>query len=164
PADSTAPGREPVAVLSYAAWQNLFGADAGIVGRKVLVHGYPFEIVGVARAGFSGLGESPLDLWLPLSMYSQVTGGPNLFDPSSTEPLQVVTRLKPGVTESRARGLLNALARRLTAGMGGRGTDSSIGLQSNATSVHISRQGLIMLIPVIAAFILVLVMACANVA
>lgn len=36
PADSAAPGREPVAVLSYAAWQNLFGADAAIVGRKVL--------------------------------------------------------------------------------------------------------------------------------
>jgi predicted permease len=164
PADSIAPGREPVVVLSYAAWQNLFGADLGIIGRKVLIHGYPLEIVGVARAGFSGLGESPLDFWLPLSMYSQVAGGPNLFDPSSTKPLEVIARLKPGVTERRARGLLNAFAPRFTAGMRAGATDSSITLQSNATSVHISRQGLIMLIPVIAAFALVLVMACANVA
>jgi predicted permease len=164
PADSMGPGREPVVVLSYAAWKNLFGADPEIVGRKVAVHGYPLEIVGVARAGFSGLGESPRDLWLPLSMYSLVIGGPNLFDPSSTETVQVIARLKPEVTESRARGLLNVLAPRLTAGVKGRATERSIALESNATSIHISRQAVTMLIPVIAAFALVLVMACANVA
>jgi ABC-type antimicrobial peptide transport system permease subunit len=137
---------------------------AEIVGRKVVIHGYPLEIVGVARAGFSGVGESPLDLWLPLSMFSQVAGGRNVFDPSSTETVQVIARLKPGMTESGARELLNVLAPRLAQGMKGRAAESSIALQSNATSIHISRQAVTTLIPVIAAFALVLVMACANVA
>jgi predicted permease len=164
PDDSNAPGREPVAVLSYAAWQNLFGADAAIIGRKVLIRGYPLEVVGVAPAGFNGLGESPLDLWLPLSMYAQVADGANLFDPASAQTLQVIARLKPGVTERRARSLLNVLAPRLATGVPGRTADSSIDLESNATAVRISRQALTTLIPLLAAFAAVLVMACANVA
>jgi hypothetical protein len=49
PASSSAPGREPVMVLSSAAWRKLFAADPNIVGKKVLVRGYPLEVVGVAR-------------------------------------------------------------------------------------------------------------------
>jgi hypothetical protein len=51
PEDAAAPGREPVVMLSSAAWRNKFASDPGIVGRKLMIHGYPLEVVGVARDG-----------------------------------------------------------------------------------------------------------------
>ena len=45
----------PVLVLSYDAWRNRFGADPAIVGRKLHLHGQPFEVVGVASPAFTGL-------------------------------------------------------------------------------------------------------------
>ena len=64
PEDSSAPGREPVLVLSYAAWQNKFGADTNIIGRKLVLHGYPLLVIGVAQEGFAGLDPAPLDFWV----------------------------------------------------------------------------------------------------
>ena len=68
PDDSSAPGREPVIVLSFTAWQNLFGSAPDIIGKKVFLRGYPFEVVGVARSGFTGLGGRPTDFWVPVTM------------------------------------------------------------------------------------------------
>jgi MacB-like periplasmic core domain len=52
----------PVAVLSYQYWVTRFGADAGVLGQKILVNNYPMVIVGVSAAGFSGVdpARSPL--------------------------------------------------------------------------------------------------------
>jgi len=41
PDDCSAPGREPVIVLSFTAWENLFGSAHDIIGKKVLIRGYP---------------------------------------------------------------------------------------------------------------------------
>ena len=68
-----------MAVLSTKAWANKFGGDPEIVGKVIVIHGCPLEIVGVARAGFSGLGDVPLDFWAPLSLAPQLEEGPNLF-------------------------------------------------------------------------------------
>jgi predicted permease len=164
PSDSSVPGDGAVVVLSYGAWRNLFAADPDIVGRKILVHGYPLEIVGVAREGFSGLGELPRDFWVPLSLYPRLVEGPNPFDGSSRELLYVIARLKHGVTESRARALLNAVAPRLTPGVPEAERANSVTLESRATAVHVSFEALLILIPLVAVFVLVLLMACANVA
>jgi hypothetical protein len=40
--------------------------------KKILVHGYPLEVVGVARDGFDGITGSPVDLWTPVSMVTQI--------------------------------------------------------------------------------------------
>src|SRR5215471_3143127 len=40
-------GGHPIAVLSYAYWQSRFGGDTGVIGKKVMVNGYPLTIVGV---------------------------------------------------------------------------------------------------------------------
>jgi predicted permease len=164
PSDSSVPGQGAVMVLSYAAWRNLFGADPDIVGRKLLVHGYPLEVVGVAREGFGGLGDLARDFWVPLSMYSQMVEGPNPFDPSRPELLYVIARLKPGMKESRAQALLNAFVPRLTPGVTEGDRASSVTLESRTTAVHVSREALFILIPLVVVFVLVLLMACANVA
>jgi predicted permease len=156
--------RAPVAVLSYAAWQNFFGSNPEIVGRKILVHGYPLIIVGVARAGFSGLGDVMRDFWMPASMYLQVAEGADPFTLTSSESLEVIARLRPGLSAARASILLNALAPRLAGDPGSGHKVDAIALRSNATAVQVSPQAFIILLPLTAAFALVLVMACANVA
>src|SRR5262249_26276639 len=60
---------QPVAVISYAFWQRRFGADAGVIGRRIVLDDFHFTVVGVAQPGFAGLevGADP-DLWWPLQM------------------------------------------------------------------------------------------------
>lgn len=53
PEDASAPGREAVIVLSYQAWQSMFGGRPDIIGTKIMVRGFPMEVVGVARKGIS---------------------------------------------------------------------------------------------------------------
>ena len=72
PEDAEAPGSSPVAVLSAEAWNNKFGADPGIIGKRISIHGHAVEIVGVAQAGFRGISEVPLDFWLPVTLAPHV--------------------------------------------------------------------------------------------
>jgi predicted permease len=164
PADSSAPGREPVAVLSYVAWQNLFGADPEIVGKKILIRGYPFEVVGVARDGFTGLEEQPRDFWAPVSMATQLMDGPSPFGPEHPESFDILGRLRPGWSEEQARAALTPWVGRLTAGRTGGERATGAVLRSRATVVHLDPQGLLILLPILSAFALVLLIACANVA
>jgi macrolide transport system ATP-binding/permease protein len=109
-------GAHPVAVLSYAAWQNRFGADPRILGRTIRINDYPFTVVGVAPPGFSGLFSLPEpELWAPLSMAGQALPyTPNVQ--SRIDPwLQLVGRLGPGLTLSQAQASLDALAANLGA-------------------------------------------------
>src|SRR6266705_1586506 len=115
PADSSAPGREPVIVLGYSTWQSQFAGDPAIVGRKVRLRGYPFEVVGVARPGFTGLGDTPIDFWAPLTMNARFDDGPDLFGPEHPRLLFIVGRLKPGVSVRQAQAGVTAWARRFTA-------------------------------------------------
>jgi len=52
PNDDRVVGGSPVAVISYGCWERRFGRDEGVVGRKIVVNGMPFEVVGVAAPGF----------------------------------------------------------------------------------------------------------------
>ena len=71
PEDSVVPGREPVVVLSYAAWQTKFGGDSDIVGKTIMVRATSLEVIGVTTQGFGGLGETPGEYWVPLTMSRQ---------------------------------------------------------------------------------------------
>src|SRR5262245_11765499 len=62
PADD-APSAGPVMVLSHRGWDRLFARDPAILGRRLLVNGLMFEIVGVMPEGFRGLTLAPDDYW-----------------------------------------------------------------------------------------------------
>lgn len=157
PEDSSAPGREPVVVLSYNAWQSLFGADPEILGRRVLLRGYPLEVIGVAQEGFDGLAEMPRDFWAPLSMSAQL-------DPDRDVQSRFFGRLKHGLNVSQAQAAIGLLGSRLTINRPENERAVYAFLRSRATNVSISPQALLILAPVFAAFGLVLMIACANVA
>ena len=72
PADDEPCAGQPVMVLSHRGWDRLFARDPAILGRRLLVNGLTFEIVGVMPEGFRGLTVAPDDYWAPLSMLGQV--------------------------------------------------------------------------------------------
>jgi predicted permease len=157
PSDASAPGREPVMVLSYGAWRNMFASDPEILGRKVLIHGYPLEVVGVAPEGFSGMNEMSEDFWAPLSMIAQL-------DSDRDVRLRVFGRLRHDLTLAQADAMLSVQAQVLTAHDPPARRATAATLESRATSVPLSSVALMVMTPVTAAFGLILLIACANVA
>jgi predicted permease len=89
----------PSVVLSHRFWQQRFGGDPKIVGKKILVNNYPMEIVGVSAAGFAGVdpARSP-HLRIPLLMLPILpVDGESLTD-RRTQWLHTFARLAPGYT------------------------------------------------------------------
>jgi predicted permease len=162
--DASTPGREAVVVLSHAFWRHHFGADPLIVGKQILIRGYPCEVIGVLRDGFAGLDVLPHDFWAPLTLSPQLEDGADLFGPNHPNRLDIVGRLKPGVTRTSAQTLLTVWAQRTTAGRRDDERASGVLLESRATSIALSPLMLLLFAPIVVAFALVMVIACANVA
>jgi predicted permease len=157
--DARAAGGEPVAVLTDRTWTRLFDRDPAAIGRELDVNGQKLIVVGVMAPEFVGLDDSTRDMWVPLTMYGTFFGD-DLFGANQSRQLQVTARLRRGVTPHQAEGLL-ALAPFETR-VAGRVDAVRAHLQLRATPVRITAGGLAFLSPVFAAFVLVLVAACAN--
>ncbi len=71
PGDDERFAGRPVIVLSHAGWRKLFRGDRAVIGRRVVINGAPYEIVGVMPDGFRGLGVTPPDYWAPLALAGQ---------------------------------------------------------------------------------------------
>ncbi len=97
-ADDDQAGAAPVAVLSYRAWKEKYGADPSLVGASFAVNGQPFTICGVAPPGFfgDGLRSNPPELWIPLAFEPRVHGTNSLLRQSDQNWLNVTGRLPPG--------------------------------------------------------------------
>jgi predicted permease len=109
-------GAHPVVVLSHGLWTRRFGASPALVGSGIEINRQRFTVVGVAPRGFRGVNAlgGPA-LWLPMSAHEQVLTG---FAAENIENrrallLQVVARLKPGVSPSQAEASLATIAGRL---------------------------------------------------
>ena len=104
-------GGSPVVVLSYGYWQRRFAGDLNVIGRKLLVNGYPLEIAGVAEKGFAGLFNGhPADAFLPLTMFP-VTNPmvARVWNTPNASWLYPMARLKPGVSIQRAQAGMRVL-------------------------------------------------------
>lgn len=104
PDDDDAPMRHPVAVLSYAFWRDHFGSDPGIAGKLIRINDYPFTVVGIAPATFTGVqsGTSP-DLWAPLMTQPRLFPEPSpVLDNTGYAWLNLLGRRAPGVNEQQA--------------------------------------------------------------
>src|SRR5262249_5753256 len=108
----------PEAVLSYSYWQKRFGLDPSVIGRTLLLHGHAFTVVGVTRPGFFGepVGDAP-DMWLPISMQSEVEPGAYLLhDPPGVTRYMWLTsigRLRPEVNLVQAQANVDVVFERL---------------------------------------------------
>ncbi|HTQ53902.1 MAG TPA: ABC transporter permease [Bryobacteraceae bacterium] len=110
PDDDRTPGGHPIAVISYRYWLNRFGGSPDVIGKKLLVDGYPITIVGVSRAGFEGTnpGASP-QIRIPVMMEAQVNPTMGEFYNLKNRRgrwVNVFGRLKTGVTRKQAQAAL----------------------------------------------------------
>jgi predicted permease len=163
--DTRAPGGAPVAVLSDQGWARLFDRDPQVLGRRLELNGQTFDIVGVMRPEFSGMDDLPLDAWLPLTMYPTVSGQ-DIYDAAYPPRLTLFGRLRTGVSPGQAgQALTPFMARAAARAQAGRikAEDVRGELRQRATPNPLTVEVVAMLLPVFAAFGLVLVAACANV-
>jgi predicted permease len=103
-ADAERWGRNRVAVLSEGLWRRRFGADPSVVGRIVQLDGEPFTIVGVLPSSFQ-YPDAGTAVWTPVSY---APGDP--MDSRSARFVDIIGRLKPGVTIARAQADLSVIA------------------------------------------------------
>jgi predicted permease len=162
------PGRDKVVVLSYGFWQRRFGGKNSAVGQTLRLNDQDYAVIGVMGSSFEFPHASfsfaePAEVWVPLAYSAEQVArraGPYY--------LNVIARLNPGITLSQARSSVQALAQRFENQYRGyRGPNGEDGgwritlapLQEEA--IGSSRRALLLLS---GAVILVLLIACANVA
>ena len=110
------PTAPPVAVISSKYWHSRFGTDPAVVGKAIKVNNVPVTIVGVIVPTFSGVQQpvaNPPDISLPLSLDPQLSTGPTTGPPRLSQAtywwLQVMGRLKPGVSPAQVQGNLEGV-------------------------------------------------------
>ena len=109
--DDLIQGGHPLAILSYGFWKTRFGSDPGVLGKRIVVDGYPLTIVGVSQAGFDGVEPgSTVQIRVPMMMKKEIIPGRfySLNDRRGRF-VQAFARLKPGVTIDRAKAGLQPL-------------------------------------------------------
>lgn len=112
-------GADPIAVMSYGYWNQRFNRDPGVIGRRFMLHGRAFTVIGIAPKGFMGetVGQDP-NLYVPLAMAEAVDPGDPfvLHDPPGVSRLmwlQVIGRRKPGVTLQQAQAAVDVIFQHL---------------------------------------------------
>jgi predicted permease len=162
--DAADPGGAPVVVLSHDAWQGRFGADSTIVGKMIRIRGHALQVIGVAAPGFGGLGEVPMDFWAPLTMNDILFDGDTLFGARGAESLSLVGRLRPDITTEQGVAWLTSWMRARRADARPREIPAGAELLSRRTGLPLSPEFALFFAPIAAAFVLVLLIACADVA
>lgn len=157
PDDADKPGSAPVMVLSYAAWQNQFGGALDVLGKRVLVDGHPLEVIGVMDESFIGFEVQTVDYWAPITM-AGIFDGVDVFGPAQIPRFDIFGRLERGIGEKQALAILTPwILRRMP-------DRSAAYLYSEATLIPLNPRIMIAMLPIMVAFVLVLLSACANVA
>jgi len=118
------PSAPRAVVISYAYWTRRFAQDRSIVGKGITLNGIPFTIVGVTPRHFYGVsvGTEP-DLWVPFddkpnmrpwsaspgAFFTERSATDSVFTERNWLCLNIMGRLKDGVTKEQAQGALDAI-------------------------------------------------------
>jgi putative ABC transport system permease protein len=108
--DSAAAGASPFLVVSYRFWKQRLGSDPGVINQSILVNGQLFTIIGVAQPGFDSViaGTVP-DFFVPITMKAKMTPGWDDLENRRSRWLNIIARLKPGLTAQQAEAGINPL-------------------------------------------------------
>ena len=109
------PGKPPVAILSHGLWKRLFGSDPTIIGKSITLNGNQFLVTGVLRPDFRlntevMPAEEPMErmeLFVPLPL------GPDAAQRRGDENYNLLAKLKPGVSAKQAQADINIIAARI---------------------------------------------------
>ncbi len=150
-------GRHHVVLLSYELWQRRFAGDRNIVGREVKLGGESHTVTGVMPRGLPFFDNLPeVELWTPISFAPK-----DNMATRNNHFINLVGRLKPGVTAEQAQQDASAIAKNMY-----EETPGDVGLGALVVPVQEqlagdSRTGLLVLL---GAVVFVLLVACVNVA
>src|SRR5664279_2268023 len=148
------PGHDRVVILSYGLWRTKFDADPKIVGHQIELNDRMYDVIGVMPAGFNL--PSRAQLWIPIEMSTKNLGH------RGSHWLNAIGRLKPGVSLQQAQAEMSLIAAQLEKQY----PDSNHKVGASLVGMHEdlvgkSRSSLLMML---GAVVLVLLIACANVA
>jgi macrolide transport system ATP-binding/permease protein len=163
-ADCAAAGQGAVVVLSDELWQNAFGADASLVGKRVILNRTAFTVIGIAPAGFGGTEPVPSAFWAPITMQAALEPDRDFLGDANVSWLSLLGRVRPGVSMSQVRADLSVIASRIDQQHPGRETSLAI---RTATFLGRPEEHNIVIgaaAVILIGFGLVLLIACANVA
>jgi predicted permease len=107
-----APQATPAVVMSYATWQADYGSDASVVGKTFTVQGNPMTVIGIAPAGFYGdrISTNPPAFFVPLHLEPLIEGNSSVLKAPTSSWLYLIGRVKPGVS-------VGAMAAEMTANL-----------------------------------------------
>lgn len=163
-------GTSPVVVISYRYWERHLGLDPEAVGRTIFINGHPVTIVGVTPKAFLGIqpGSAP-DLFVPMAL-SGIFGDKwlNLGDPD-TAWVQIIGRLRPGVSDESAMAGLASVMQRAVAAAESKGETKGQPwmpvLENGAGGIQFLRDQALPTLRILSSVVgLVLLIACANLA
>ncbi len=147
-----APGR---VLVSYGLWQAVLGGDANVIGRKVILDGAPFTVIGIMPRDFY-FPSRTMDLWTPLQFPNDA------FQDRNDNYLDVVAKLRPGVTPEAARAEMAVITAQLEHQYPRE--NKQHGATLNRLRDEISDRSRLLLQALAGAAICVLLIACANLA
>jgi len=142
-------------LLSYRLWQDELGGDRGVLGRRVTLDGAPFVVIGVMPPEFH-FPDRRTRLWTAARLPAQV------FVDRNDNWLEVVARLKHGVSLGAARAEMGVIAARLERQYPKE--DAHTGATVIGLREELSRQSRLLLLALSGAALCVLLIACSNLA
>lgn len=148
-------GAQPVIVLSHTLWQNQFGSNPKLIGKTLNVNGQLFTVIGVLPKDFY-FHWGTFEAWMPIQYH------PDFSQDRKQVSTVAIGRLKAGVTPAQARVEMTEIANRLAAQYPETNKERSvtmIGLKDQL--IDEVRKPLLI---TFGATILVLLIACANIA
>jgi putative ABC transport system permease protein len=154
-ADDNIPGAASVAILSHGVWLRRFGAEPGIVGQEIRLNGEKHMVVGVMPRGFL-YPDRRTEIWVPWQLTKE-----ELADHSS-HFLEVVARLKPGVSLQQANAELATLAKQIEREHPA--DNAKVGAFATPLREHLAGDVRPAILMLFGAVCFVLLIACANIA
>jgi len=156
-AEEDQPGSR-VVILSYGVWQRRFGGDSGVIGRPVNLNGESYTVIGVmpGSVDLPSIDNWHDQLWVPIAFTSEDAAS------RGNHYLEVIARLKPGITQKQAQAEMSTIAARLEQQYPAENTRIGATVQSlHERVVGNIKPALLVLLGAVA---FVLLIACANVA
>lgn len=142
-------------LLSYALWTSQFGSDGQVVGRSIRLDGTPHTVLGVMPASFQ-FPSSKVEAWTSLSFTEED------FEDRTDTYLNVLARLRPGVSVAQARREMTLVADRLERQYPKE--NEGVGAVVLGLREELSERSRLLVLALCGATLCILLLACANLA